>query len=177
MVNYIRQILKHNDYCTSLDCMEDTPLYLALQDSYNIDSANVINLPSTANKKQNTHQVNFLCLQHCQHGPFLWLISQQVHHLTETDIRRVCRILKSTSFRAASVDCWMSEFGQQFHSQIEDNLVHEVSELVLRYDQIVLIDNKPKNVENSVLYRHQQYYWPISVEDLGPDCCHGAAST
>jgi len=45
-VNYIRQMLKHNDRCTGLDYMEETLSYLALQGWYDIDSAKVFNLLS-----------------------------------------------------------------------------------------------------------------------------------
>jgi len=45
-VNYIRQIHKHNVRCNSLDYMEETLSYLALQGWYDIDSAKVFNLLS-----------------------------------------------------------------------------------------------------------------------------------
>jgi len=38
-VNYIIQMLKHNDWCTSLDYMEETPFHLALHGWYNSDCA------------------------------------------------------------------------------------------------------------------------------------------
>jgi len=50
-VNYIRQMLKHNDRCTGLDYMEETLSYLALQGWYDIDSAKVFNLLSAADTK------------------------------------------------------------------------------------------------------------------------------
>ena len=53
-VNYIRQMLKHNDRCTGLDYMEETLSYLALQGWYDIDSAKVFNLLSAAHKRRNT---------------------------------------------------------------------------------------------------------------------------
>jgi len=43
-VNYIQQILKHNDWCTSLDYMEATLSCLAVQSWYDIDSAKVFNV-------------------------------------------------------------------------------------------------------------------------------------
>jgi hypothetical protein len=45
-VNYIRQMLKHNDRCTGLDYMEETLSHLALQGWYDIDWAKVFNLLS-----------------------------------------------------------------------------------------------------------------------------------
>jgi hypothetical protein len=49
-VNYIRQMLKHNDWCTGLEYMEETQSYLLLQDWYDIDLAKVFNLLSATNK-------------------------------------------------------------------------------------------------------------------------------
>jgi len=49
-VNYIRQMLKHNDWCTGLGYREETLSHLAHQGWYNIDSAKVFNLLSTADK-------------------------------------------------------------------------------------------------------------------------------
>jgi len=37
--NYIPQMLKHNNQCTNLHDIEETLLYVALQDWYSIDSA------------------------------------------------------------------------------------------------------------------------------------------
>jgi len=49
-VNCIRQMLKHNDRCTSLDYMEETLSYLTLEGWYDVDSANVFNLLSASDK-------------------------------------------------------------------------------------------------------------------------------
>jgi len=49
-VNYMQQMLKHNDRCTGLHYMEETLLYLALQGWYDSDSAKVFNLLSAADK-------------------------------------------------------------------------------------------------------------------------------
>jgi len=48
--NYIRQMLKHNDRCTSLDYMEETLSHLALQGWYDIESAKVSNPLSATDK-------------------------------------------------------------------------------------------------------------------------------
>jgi len=85
-VYYIRQMLKHNDRSTALDYMEETLSYLALQGWYDIDSAKVFNLPSAADKQQNTWGALLLRLQHCQDEPFFCPVSPQVHHLRETDV-------------------------------------------------------------------------------------------
>lgn len=48
-INYIRQMLGCNYQCTSLDCVEETLLYLAPQYWYDIDSAKHLNpLSATA---------------------------------------------------------------------------------------------------------------------------------
>src|SRR5882757_2049747 len=77
-VNYIRQMLKHNDRCTSLDYMEEILSYLALQGWYDIDSAKVFNLLSAADKRQNTRRAHLLRLHHCLKQPFFRPVSQQV---------------------------------------------------------------------------------------------------
>jgi hypothetical protein len=53
-VNYIQQMLKHNDQCTGLDYMEETLPYLASQGWYDFDSAKVFNLLPAADKRRNT---------------------------------------------------------------------------------------------------------------------------
>jgi len=72
---YIWQMLKTNDECTSLDNMKEALSYLALQDWYNINSANVFNLLSTANEQQNTSRAHPLNLQRCQEESFFRPIS------------------------------------------------------------------------------------------------------
>jgi len=49
-VNYIQQMVKHNDRCTRLDYMAERLSYLALQGWYDIDFAKVFNLLSAADK-------------------------------------------------------------------------------------------------------------------------------
>jgi hypothetical protein len=53
----------------------------------------------------------------------------------------VCNSIKLTSLRYALEDFRFPNFGQLFHTQIEDDWGHEVSGLVLEYDQNVLIDS------------------------------------
>ena len=50
-VNYIRQMVNHNDQCTGLDFMEETLCHLALEGWYDIDSAKVFNLLSATDKQ------------------------------------------------------------------------------------------------------------------------------
>jgi len=82
----------------------------------------------------------------------------------------VCRSIKLTSLRDASVDFGIPNFGQLFHTQIEDDRGHEVSGLVLGYDQNVPIDSVFIKLQNGLLYYRQPFHCPTSVERLGLDC-------
>jgi hypothetical protein len=64
-VKYIQQMLKHNDQCTGIYNMEEELSYLTLQGWYDVDSANVINLLSAADKSQNTRHAQHLRPHHC----------------------------------------------------------------------------------------------------------------
>jgi len=88
-VDYIQQMRKHNDQCTGLDYMEETPLYLALQSLYNIDSATVSNLHSAADKGRNTRRTHLFRLQHCMEEPLFHPVWQLVYHLREIHVRGV----------------------------------------------------------------------------------------
>jgi len=123
-VNYIQQMLKHNDRCTGLDILEETLSYLALQGWYDIDSAIVLNLPSTANKQQSTRRAHLLGLQTIQDEPIIHPVSQQVYHLRETHVRGVCRSIKSISLRDESKNFEIPNFGRLFRSQIEEDCRH-----------------------------------------------------
>jgi hypothetical protein len=61
-VNYIRQTLKQNEWCTSLDCMEETLSDLAHQGWYDIDSSKDFNLLSAPDKRRNTRRAHLLTL-------------------------------------------------------------------------------------------------------------------
>jgi len=169
-VNYIRQMLKHNDQSTALDSMEDTLSYLALQGWYDIDLAKLFNVLSTADKLRNTRRAHLLRLQHCQDEPFFRPVSPQVHHLRETHVHGVCRSIKLTSLRDASEDFGIPNFGQRLHSQIEEDWGHEVSGLVLGHDQNVLLVSIFIKLQNELSYYHQPFHCPTSVECLGHDC-------
>jgi hypothetical protein len=60
IVNYIRQIPKHNDWCTGHDYMVETLAYLAIQGYYDIDSANVCNLLSATDEWRNTPRAHLI---------------------------------------------------------------------------------------------------------------------
>ena len=169
-VDYIRQMLKHNNQSTGFDFMEETVSYLALKGWYDMDWAKVLNLLSAADKWQITHRAHLLRLQHCQDETFFCPMSPQVHHLRETHICGVCRTIKLTSLRDISEDFGIPHFGQPFHAQIEDNWGHEVSSLVLGYDQNVLLDGIFMNLQNVLSYYRQPFHCPTSVECLGLDC-------
>jgi len=64
-VDYIWQMLKYNDCCICLDNVEETLLYVAIQDWFDIDSVNVFNLLSAANKWQNSLRPHVLHIHQC----------------------------------------------------------------------------------------------------------------
>jgi len=68
------------------------------------------------------------------------------------------------------VDFGIPNFGQLFRTHIVDDWGHEVSGLVLRYDQNVLIDSIFIKLQNGLLYNCQPLHCPTSVERLGLDC-------
>jgi len=163
-VDYIRQMLKHNDY------MEETLSYLALEGWYDIDSAEVFNLLSATDKRRSTRRAHLLRLQTIQDKPIIRPVSQQVYHLRETHGRRVCRSIKLTSLRVASEDFEIPNCGQLFRAQIEADWGPEVCGLVLGYDQNVLIDSIFIKLQNGLLYYCQPFHNPTSVERLGLNC-------
>jgi len=169
-VNYIRQMLEHNDQCTGLDCMEETLSHLALEGWYDSDSANVFNLLSATDTQRNTHRAHVCCLLYCQEEPYFRPVSQQVHDLSESLVRRVCRSIEFTSLRDAWKDFGIPNFGQQFHAQFEEDWKHDVWGLVLGYDQNALIDTIYIKLQNGLLYYHQPFHCPTSVERLQLDC-------
>jgi len=169
-VNSIQQMLKHNDRCTSLNYMEEKLSYLALQGWHDINSARVFNLLSAANKRRNMRRAHLLRLHHCQKEPYFRPISQPVHHWRETHVRGGCRSIKFTLLRDWSVDFAIPNFEQLVHTKIEDNRGHEVSGLVLGYNQNELIERVFIKLPNGLLYYRQPYHCPTSVGHLGLDC-------
>jgi len=169
-VNYIRQILKHNDRCTGLDYIEETLSYLALNGWYDVDSAKVFNLLSATDKWQSTRRAHLLCLQTIQDDPIIRPVSQQVYNLRETHVHGVCRRIKLTSLRNASGDFGIPNFGQLFRAQFEEDWGPKVCGLMLGYDQHVLIDSIFIKLQNGLLYYRQPFHNPTSVERLQHNC-------
>jgi len=169
-VTYIRQMFKHNEWCTSLDDMEETRSYLALQGWYNIDSAKVFNILSATNEWRSTCRAHQLCLWTIQDEPFIRPVSQLVYRLRTMQVCGMCRSIKSTSHRDASEDFGIRSFGQLLCAQIEEDWGPNVSGFVLRYDQNVLIDSIFIILRNGLLYYHQPFQNPTSVECLGLNC-------
>jgi len=134
-------MLKHNDWCTGLDYMEERLSYLALQGWYHVDSAKVFNLLSNTDKWRSTHRTHPIPLQTIHDEPFIRPISQQVYPRRETHVCRVCRSIKLASPRDASEDFGIPNFGQLFGAQIEEDWEHKVCGLMLGYDQNVVIDS------------------------------------
>jgi len=97
-------------------------------------------------------------------------VSQQVHDLRETHVQGVCRSIKLTSLRDASVDFGIPNIGQLFRTKIEEDWGHEVGELVLGYDQNVLTDSVFIKLQNRLSHYRQPFHCPTSVERLGLDC-------
>jgi len=151
-VNYIQQMLKHNDRCTGLDYMEETLSYLALQGCYDIDSAKVFNLLSATDKRRSPCRAHILRLQTIEDEPIIRPVSQQLYRLRDIHVRGVCRSIKLTSLRDASEDFGIPNFGQLFRAQIEEDWGHKVSGLVLGYDQNVLLDSIFIKLHNGLLY-------------------------
>jgi hypothetical protein len=80
------------------------------------------------------------------------------------------RNIKSTSLTDGLLDFGIPKFGQLFHTQIDDDSGHELSGLVLGYDQNVLIYRVLITLQNGLLYYCQQFHCPTSVERLGLNC-------
>jgi len=150
--------------------MEGTLSYLALQGSYDIGSVKAFHLLSAVNKRRNTRRAHVLRLHHCQEEPFFRVVSPQVHHSRQPHYHGICRWIKLTSLRDASVDFAIPKFGQVFWLQIEDNWGPKDSGLVLGYDQNVLIDSTFIKLQNGLLYYCQSFHCPTSVERLGLHC-------
>jgi hypothetical protein len=130
-VNYILQMLKHNDRCTGLDYTEETLSYLALQGWYNIDFAKVFNLLSTTDKWQTTYTTHLLRLQIIEDEPYICPVLQQLYHLREIHICGVCRRFKWTLLGDPSEDFRISNFGKLRWAQIEEECGHKVHGLVV----------------------------------------------
>jgi len=129
-----------------------TQSYFALQGWYDIDSAKVLNLLSTTSTQRSTHRANLLRPQTIQDVPIIHPVSQQVYHLRETHVCGVCRSIKLTSLRDASEGFGIPNFGQLFRAQIQAYWGHDVSGLVLGYDQNVLLDSTLIKYQNGLLY-------------------------
>ena len=90
--------------------------------------------------------------------------------MRETHVRGVCRSIKLTSLRDALEDFGIPNFGRLFRAQIEEDWGHEVSGLVLGYDQNVLLDSIFIQLQDGLLYYRQPFHCPTSVERPGLDC-------
>jgi len=163
-------MLKHSERSTSPDCIEEILSYHVLQGWYHINLENVFNLLSAADKWRNTPRAHLSHLQHCQEKPFFHSMSPQVHYLKETNVRGVCRSIKLIPLSDASEDFGIPHFGQLFSSQIEEDWGHEVSGLVLGYDQNVLLENILIKLQNGLSYYGQPFHYPTSVEHVGLVC-------
>jgi len=169
-VIYIQQVFKNHDQCTSHKLMHETLWYLALQGWYNINLTTVFYLLSTTNTQRNTCSAQLLRLQRCQQESFFYSILQQAPHVRETHVCRVCSNIELLSVADATVRFSVPNFGQLVHVPIEEDLGHEVSWLVLRHYQNVLIDSIFIHLQNRLLYYHQPFHCPTSVKHVKIDC-------
>jgi hypothetical protein len=85
--------------------------HLALQGWYNIDSGTDFNWLSATDKWQPTPRAHLLHLQTIQEDSIIRTVSQQVYHLRETHIPRLCRSIKLASLRDALEYFGISTFG------------------------------------------------------------------
>ena len=69
-------MVKHNDRRPCLDYMEETVSYVALEGWYDIDSANIFNLLSVADKWQSTSRAHLSSPQTIQDEPTICPVSQ-----------------------------------------------------------------------------------------------------
>jgi len=150
-VNYIWQMLKHNDWFTGPDYMEEILSSLPLQRLYNIDSAEDFNLLSATDKRRSTQRAHLLRLHSIEDERIICHVPQQVYHLRAMHVRRVCRSIKLTSLGDASEDFGIPNFVQLFSARIEEDWGHDVCGLVLGYDQNVLIDSIFIRIQNGLL--------------------------
>jgi hypothetical protein len=90
--------------------------------------------------------------------------------LSDTHVCVICRSNKLTPLRDAAVDFGIPNIRLQFRTQTEDDWGHEVSGLVLRYVQNLLIDCIFISLQNGLLYYHQPFHCPTPVERLRPLC-------
>jgi hypothetical protein len=83
-------------------------------------------------------------------------------------VRGVCRSIRLTFLCDASEDFGIPNFRQLFRARIAEDCSLKVRGLVFRYDQNVLIDSILIKLQNGLLYDHQPFHNPTSVECL--DC-------
>jgi len=150
--------------------MEETLSCPALEGCYDIDSAYCFNAPTATDTRQSAVRAHLLRLQTIQDEPIISPLSQQLYHLRETHVRGVGRSIMLILLRDASEDFGIPNFGQLFRMQIEEDWGHEVSGLMLRYDQNVLIDSIFIELQNGLLHYRQPFHNPTSVKHLGLDC-------
>jgi hypothetical protein len=75
-----------------------------------------------------------------------------------------------TSLSDASEDFRTLNFGQLFGTQSDDDWAHEVTGLVLGYDQNLILDSIFTKLQNGLFYNSQPFHCPTAVERLGHNC-------
>jgi hypothetical protein len=97
-------------------------------------------------------------------------VSQKVYHLRGRHVHRVRRSVKGTSIRDAFEDFGIPNVHQVCRTKIQDDWVQDVSELVLRYNQNLLIDTILILLQNGLLYNCQPFHNPTFVQCMELDC-------
>jgi len=156
-------IHKHIAWCTGLHYMEEMQSFLDLQRWYNINTAKVFIVLSTADQSLYTLRAHVLHLLHCQDQQFFHSISHHVHYLKETHVNGVHRTMILNSISDTSNDFGISFIVLLFSVQIEEDRVHKVIGLVLGYVQNALKDNICINLQNWLLYYCQTFHYPAYI--------------
>ena len=81
----------------------------------------------------------------------------------------MCTRIKLTSPRDATEDFRIPNFGQLFRAQTEEDWGHEICGVVIGYAHNALDDNIFGELENRLLYHHELFRSPPSVESVGLD--------
>jgi len=97
-------------------------------------------------------------------------LSQQKHQLTEIHVCRVVSSNKVITHSDISVDFGIPNFGQLCHTQINEDCGNKVSQLLLRYNQNVLINIIYIKLQIGRLYCHQPFHCPTLVDHQELNC-------
>jgi len=169
-LNFMRQLLKHNDQSSGYNYMEMSHSHPGLRGWSPIDSAQVLNLLSTADKQWNTHRAHHILLQHCQDVPFDCPVSPQVHYWRAMSVHGLCRSIKLISLWDALKHFRVCKCRQLCCTHVQVDRRNEDSGLVLRYDQNVLKASIFNTHQSRRLSNHDSSHSTTSIDCLRL-CC------